>query len=147
MTTLGDVAPHWAPLVPELNVRDIASSLRFWCELLGFQILFERREEGFAYLEHEGAQVMLEQLGPGSWSVGDLERPFGRGINLQIATSSLSPMLSRLEAAQWPLYLPATDRWYRTGAVESGQRQFLVQDPDGYLLRFAEPLGERPVSA
>jgi hypothetical protein len=30
-----------------------------------------------------------------------------------------------------------------SGARHSGQRQFLVQDPDGYLLRFAEPLGER----
>ena len=27
--------------------------------------------------------------------------------------------------------------------VETGVEQFLVQDPDGYLIRFSQPLGER----
>ncbi|HAT7741725.1 TPA: VOC family protein, partial [Vibrio vulnificus] len=26
----------------------------------------------------------------------------------------------------------------------SGQKEFLVQDPDGYLLRFSQYLGEKP---
>src|SRR5215216_1466338 len=99
MTVLNGGPFVWAPLAPELNVQDIAVSLRFWCQLLGFQVLFERPEEGFAYLQQEGAQVMLEQLSPRSWSVGALERPFGRGINLQITLSSLAPMLERLADA------------------------------------------------
>ncbi len=37
------------------------------------------------------------------------------------------------------------DAWYRAGTTEVGQRQFLVQDPDGYLLRLGAKLGERPV--
>lgn len=146
MTVLNGEPFVWAPLAPELNVQDIAVSVRFWRQLLGFQVLFERPEEGFAYLQLEGAQVMLEQLSAGSWSVGALERPFGRGINLQITLSSLAPMLERLADAGWPLYLAPAERWYRTGEHESGQRQFLVQDPDGYLLRFAEPLGERAIT-
>ncbi|WP_244876994.1 VOC family protein [Acidocella facilis] len=36
------------------------------------------------------------------------------------------------------------EAWYRAGEVEVGQRQFLVMDPDGYLLRLAEDIGERP---
>jgi hypothetical protein len=35
------------------------------------------------------------------------------------------------------------EKWYRTGARETGVRQFLVQDPDGYLLRLQQRLGER----
>jgi hypothetical protein len=35
------------------------------------------------------------------------------------------------------------EKWYRAGDRELGQRQFLVQDPDGYLLRFCQDLGER----
>jgi hypothetical protein len=35
-------------------------------------------------------------------------------------------------------------RWYRIGRIERGNRQFVVADPDGYLLRFFEDLGERP---
>jgi catechol 2,3-dioxygenase-like lactoylglutathione lyase family enzyme len=142
-----DASRHdWARLVPELYVCDIGQSLHFWCDLLGFQRLYDRLDEGFAYLERERAAVMLEQLGETSWSVGELAKPFGRGINLQISTASIQPILDNLAGAQWPLFVPPTERWYRTGSTESGQRQFLVQDPDGYLLRFAEGLGERLVA-
>ena len=43
-----------AKLVPELLVIDLAASLRFWCELLGFMIAYDRPEEGFAYLDLNG---------------------------------------------------------------------------------------------
>ena len=35
------------------------------------------------------------------------------------------------------------ERWYRQGEAERGDRQFVVEDPDGYLLRFFSDLGER----
>ncbi len=139
-----DAATHdWAALVPELSVTELQRSLSFWCDLLGFRRLYERTEEGFAYLERERAAVMLERVGSRSWSTGELTPPFGRGINLQIMATSLEPILNRLARAAWPLFKAPEERWYRTGRTESGQRQFLVQDPDGYLLRFAESLGER----
>jgi hypothetical protein len=31
------------------------------------------------------------------------------------------------------------------GEIEGCNHQFVVVDPDGYLLRFAQDLGERPV--
>ena len=145
MTEFEATTHDWAQVVPELNVTDIGASLRFWCDLLGFAVLFDRPEEGFAYLSRDGAEVMLEQLNTTSWHVGEMVRPFGRGINLQIDVSAIQPMLDALAAANWPLYLPPKERWYRAGDKENGQRQFLVQDPDGYLLRFAESLGQRPV--
>jgi catechol 2,3-dioxygenase-like lactoylglutathione lyase family enzyme len=139
----GQAPDRWAPLVPELGVRDLARSLAFWRDLLGFRLVYGRPEEGFAYLELEGLQVMLEELGPGSWVTGELAPPLGRGLNLQMEVSRLGPLLGRLAAAGWPLWRPPEERWYRAGAVEHGQRQVLVQDPDGYLLRFCEALGER----
>jgi len=36
------------------------------------------------------------------------------------------------------------ERWYRRDNTAVGQRQFLVMDPDGYLLRFAQSLGTTP---
>jgi hypothetical protein len=49
----------------------------------------------------------------------------------------------RLNAAGWPLFGQLEERWYRTGAGDMGVRQFLVQDPDGYLVRPQESLGSR----
>jgi len=132
----------WAPLVPELNVADLARSLAFWVGLCGFRVAYGRAEEGFAYLERGPLQVMLETIAPDSWITAPLEPPLGRGLNLQMEVAALAPLELALAAAGWPLFRPPEERWYRVGDREHGQRQLLVQDPDGYLLRFCEVLGE-----
>ena len=53
----------WALLVPELLVTDINTSLRFWRDLCNFAVAFDRLYEGFAYLDLDGAQIMLEERG------------------------------------------------------------------------------------
>jgi hypothetical protein len=75
------------------------------------------------------------------WSTGLRERPFGRGISLHIDVDDLAPIRARLEAAGIAMFRPLEDAWYRTGKTYSGNRQFLVQDPGGYLLRFFEDIG------
>jgi catechol 2,3-dioxygenase-like lactoylglutathione lyase family enzyme len=133
-----------APLVPELLVSDIVRSLKFWRDLCGFSVAFDRLYEGFAYLDLNGAQVMLEQRGRGrNWITADLDTPFGRGVNLQIRVAALAPILRSLDEAGWDLFMPPEEKWYRTGDIETGVHQFLVEDPDGYLLRFSARLGQR----
>jgi len=138
-------AGGFAPLIPEFAVGNLADSLHFWCDLLGFRIAYQRPEDGFAYLERGGAQVMIE-VSRGDWRTGDWQRPLGRGVNFQIFVDHLEPLLDALARAKWPLFRAPHEAWYRIGDREWGQRQFLVQDPDGYLLRFALPLGRRPIS-
>ncbi|WP_428542258.1 bleomycin resistance protein [Rhodopila sp.] len=134
----------WARLVPELLVADLDRSLRFWRDLCGFQVAFDRPEDRFAYLDLDGAQVMLEQRGLGrNWVSAPLEVPLGRGINFQVGVHSIQPILATLQAAGWPLFMQPERKWYRTGSFETGVEQFLVQDPDGYLIRFSAPIGER----
>ena len=136
-----------AALVPELSVRDWRKSRAFYCDLLGFQCLYDRPEEGFAYLALGGAELMIDQIGIGrTFDNGHApqEPPFGRGLNLQIKVDHIAPRLAGLEQAGWPLFLPPEDKWYRRGAEELGNRQFVVADPDGYLLRFFQDLGARP---
>ncbi|AWN46528.1 bleomycin resistance family protein [Methylobacterium terrae] len=138
-----------AKLVPELVVADLAASLHFWVGLIGFRIAYDRPETRFAYLDLDGAQVMLDQYDPAAsrWLTGPMDRPLGRGINLQIEVPAVEPVLARLDQAGWPLVMAVEDAWYRTGTIEVGQRQFLVQDPDGYLVRLGAKLGERPLGA
>ena len=130
-------------LVPELAVSDWRRSRRFYCDVLGFLALYERPEEGFSYLALGAAELMIDQIGLGRSFDTPREHPFGRGLNLQIRVPAIRGLLDALAAAGLPLFLPAEERWYRKGAREVGQRQFVVADPDGYLLRFCEPLGER----
>lgn len=74
----------------------------------------------------------------------DLEPPFGRGLNIQIEVRDVRAIHDRLVAADHPLFRPLRTSWYREGTHENGQDEFLVQDPDGYLIRFMEHIGTRP---
>lgn len=132
-----------APLVPELVVSNFEKSLAFYTDLLGFSVLYGRPEERFAYLQREAAQIMIEQPTDRAWITGPLEAPFGRGINLQIACSDATALRDRCRATGLALYMDLEEAWYRRDAVLLGCRQFLVQDPDGYLLRFSQDIGTR----
>lgn len=133
-------------LTPELYCTNINISLPFYTQVLGFKVQYQREEEGFAMLERQGSRIMLDQIVPGSartWLLAPLEAPFGRGINLQIQTDEIDGFYDRVQKAGALVFLPMEDKWYRCDDVFLGNRQFIVQDPDGYLLRFFEDLGER----
>ena len=131
-------------LVPELLVRDVDASIEFWCTLCGFEIRYQRPEEGFAYIVRETAHVMLEQAGIGrNWLIGPLEVPHGRGASFQVAVPDIEPILSALRAAGVSLFMQPETKWYRVDDKEVGVRQFLVTDPDGYLIRFHSSVGQR----
>jgi hypothetical protein len=52
-----------------------------------------------------------------------------------------------LAAAGVAVFLEPETAWYRIDDEEAGVRQFLVQDPDGYLVRFPSSIGRRPATA
>ena len=133
-----------ATLVPELVVSDFARSLAFYVDVLGFRLLYGRPEERFAYLEREGAQIMIEQPTDRVWITGPLESPYGRGINLQIGCADATALRDRCTVHGIAPFMDLEDAWYRRDAILLGCRQFLVQDPDGYLLRFSQDIGTKP---
>ena len=133
-------------LVPELSVTDYEASRHFWCDLVGFSLRYERLEEGFGYLVLGNAHLMLDQINRGrTWETGALEPPLGRGINFEVQVENVDTVFRRIESAGWPIFVVPEEKWYRAGDIEIGIRQFLVQDPDGYLLRLQQEIGERPV--
>jgi uncharacterized glyoxalase superfamily protein PhnB len=138
------------PLTPELYCTDIKVSLPFYTQVLGFTIQYQCPENGFAMLERQGSRIMLDQIVPGSartWLTAPLEAPFGRGINLQMQTDKIDELYAQVQKAGARIFLHMEEKWYRCDDVQLGNRQFIVQDPDGYLLRFFEDLGERKSEA
>ncbi len=134
------------PLVPELDVANLDRSLDVYREIFGFRVHVRRPEERFAYLIREGAHLMLEEAsGPGRrFDTAPLEHPFGRGVNLQIEVTDVDVLYAAVQRAGLKIRIPLEERWYRHDAIELGNRQFVVADPDGYLLRFFTGLGRRP---
>jgi catechol 2,3-dioxygenase-like lactoylglutathione lyase family enzyme len=143
-------------LIPEFGVSNFKQSIRFYTEILPFKIEYDRPEKGFAFLSLRGSQLMIEQLAgtteataqelrDGNWRTGTLEFPFGRGASLSINVDSLDLILKNLSDAKHPLKMEPKEAWYRRGEVLVGERQILVMDPDGYLLRFQESLGVKAI--
>jgi catechol 2,3-dioxygenase-like lactoylglutathione lyase family enzyme len=135
-----------ARLIPELDVEKLDRSLAFYTTVIGCTVLYERPEERFAFLDLEGAKLMLEEAaGPGRrFNTAPLEHPYGRGVNFQIQVADADELYARVLAAAAHVVIPIESKWYRRDDHEVGNRQFVVADPDGYLLRFFTDLGRRP---
>lgn len=144
----GLVAGTFEPaLVPELLVVNVDRSLVFWGDVCGFEIRYSRSDECFAYIALGSAHLMLEQIGIGrNWITGPLEEPLGRGINFQISVPDTVPLVAALARANIDLFVQPETKWYRVGNEEAGVDQFLVTDPDGYLIRFQSSRGYRPAT-
>lgn len=134
---------YWNRMVPELTVTDFTASLHFYTVVLGFEVRIQRQQPEFAYLCYGEAQLIIEQLHTKGWNTADLCWPLGRGINFQIEVDDIEAVLVRLQQHAVPLYQSLRDNHYDLddiGETTACQREFLVQDSDGYLLRFSQYL-------
>ncbi len=129
-------------LIPELSVTNIEKSTNFYVDLLGFKVEYKRDECKFIFLSYEGSQIMVEQIND-TWNTGELSYPFGRGMNFLFEVEDINLLLDRLKNSNYPIFVLPKDNWYRVDDKLTGNREFLVLDPDGYLLRFAQHLGFR----
>ena len=135
-------------LLPELSVTDLQASLEFY-ETIGFKIEYERPEDKFAFISFENVQFMIQEIRKpddskkDKWNVGELKYPFGNGINFEIDINrQISTIYDKIRQAGYKIAFDIEENWYRENNVLHGNKEFLVQDPDGYLLRFSEDLGE-----
>ena len=129
-------------LIPELTVSDINRSLSFYLNILLFKLEYERVEDKFAFISKEESQIMLEERN-GNWETGNLSYPFGRGINLQMAMNNIDELYKNVNANDYSVMREMHENWYRADNKLVGMKEFLIIDPDGYLLRFSEFIGEK----
>lgn len=144
---MGTGAPPapWNNLIAEFMVSDYERTLAFWTGIVGFSIAFARPAQRLACLRHpDGAQVMFYER-DGDWETGPLEPPFGRGAITQIFVADVDAIAGRVRAAHLPFFVDPREKWRDWGDRLGGQREFLIQDPDGYLIMLAERIGERPL--
>lgn len=135
---------HFNKLIPELSVSNFEKSLNFYHRILGFKVEYKREESKFALLSFQGSQIMIEEIN-NHWYTGKLEKPFGRGINFQIEVDNINSILNSLKSNHYPIFVRKKENWYRQDSQLLGNKEFLIQDPDGYLLRFTEYLGTKPL--
>lgn len=124
-------------LVPELSVSNINISKSFYIDILGFNLEYERVKDKFAFLSLDEAQIMIEEIN-GHWNTGELHHPFGRGINFQISTDDVCKIADNIKANNIKLFRDIMINHYEHNGEITTEKEIIVQDPDGYLLRFSQ---------
>lgn len=122
-------------LIPELSVFDILQTKNFYKEL-GFKIEYERQKEKFIFMSFQDSQFMFEQIHDEGWNTGELIYPLGRGINFSIAVDDIENLYTLVKSKKLEIYKKLTKSAYLVNGIEEIQMEFLIQDPNGYLLRF-----------
>lgn len=119
-------------LIPELSVTNIDVSKEFYLSI-GFKVMYER--ENFVFLELEGNQIMLDKIND-NWNTGELIYPFGRGINISMSVFDVEGYYNTLKKKNIKFFKELMVNEYQVNDKIYQDKEFLVQDPDGYLLRF-----------
>lgn len=123
-------------LIPELSVSNINRSRDFYVQL-GFEVKYEREDDKFVFLEMNGSQIMLQEIND-NWNTGELEFPYGRGVNFSIEVKDVVVLYEFLMKRKYPLFSELMINEYIVNDKKYVEKEFLIQDPDGYLLRFTQ---------
>ena len=137
----------WNQMIPEFDVFNLKESLHFYIDLIGFNVVYERIEDKFAFIEFENVQIMLQEINKSEnkWETAKLEYPLGRGINFQIDVINIDKIYNKLKENKYKIFVDIEEHWYRKDNILIGCKEFLVQDPNGYVLRFSKDLEEKKV--
>ena len=125
-------------LIPELTVFNIKETKDFYLNILGFKLEYERIEDKFIFVSFENSQFMFEQLHDDGWNIGDLEYPLGRGINFSIEVKDIDTLYDKAINHNITPFRKLIISNYRLDNKIIQQKEFLIQDPNGYLLRFTD---------
>ena len=121
-------------LIPELSVTNIEKSKKFYLNL-GFKIMYERKEDKFCFLYLEDNQIMIEEIN-NNWNVGEMKYLFGNGINISMTVSDIDSFYESIISKKIVLFRKIKTSKYRVDDIIYEDKEFLLQDPDEYLLRF-----------
>jgi catechol 2,3-dioxygenase-like lactoylglutathione lyase family enzyme len=128
------VSPRFTRIVPRLPVTDLARSVAFYRDVLGFRtdVLWPDDAPWFAILERDGVGVGL--------FVPTAENPVTAGYaELYIDVTDARLLHQRVKdrvAIEWG-----------PEVYTYGRREFALRDPDGYLVIFSKETDDPPTTA
>jgi lactoylglutathione lyase len=118
-------------ITPELMVRDIATSLDFYHQILGFEIevIFPESKPIFARIKYLEARIMLYQEEAFRQEYPNLNQPINSTSAIFIEVDHIQAWVEKIAD------LPVISSLHNT---DYGTSEFAIADPDNYLLIFSE---------
>lgn len=121
-------------LTPNLVVADVARSIAFYRDVLGFAVettVPDAEPYAFAIMHAGDVRIFLNEVGSASDEYPTImDRPIGGTLTLFIDVTGIRDLHRALEG-RVPVVMPLDRKWY-------GVTEFAIVDPDGWVITFAE---------
>jgi catechol 2,3-dioxygenase-like lactoylglutathione lyase family enzyme len=130
----------FSDVTPNLIVADVDRSLTFYRDVLGFSLVTTVPDASpfvFAWLQRDGVSVFLNHVESVRSEHAELgARPIGGTATLYIEADTVAAGIDTLHAsiaARARVIMELKNQFY-------GMREFGIEDPDGYVIFFAQQL-------
>lgn len=117
-------------IVPQLRTTDMASSIRFYTEKLGFLVEFNF-QDFYVGIRAGSQQIHLKLVDERDPSIPYVDD--GGHLHLYLETSGIADFAARLKASGVPLVKDVHETPWST-------REIVIQDNQGHTLYLGEPL-------
>jgi len=128
------VSQPFKKLTPNLLVANVERSLAFYVDLLGFERGMTVPDESpfvFASVTSGAVEIFFNDAATAIKEyAGFAGRPLGATGTMYIEVEGVDAFHDRLKSAA-KIVMPIVDQFY-------GTREFAFEDPDGYVITFAE---------
>ena len=135
--------PLFKKLTPNLLVADVERSLKFYVDVLGFSrgmTVPEQPPLVFGSVVSGNVEIFFNEKETGAKEyTGFSGKPIGATGTMFIELEQIEALHGRLKSLV-PIVKPLVTQWY-------GVKEFVIADPDGYLITFAERVAADPASA
>ena len=125
-------------LTPNIMVEDVSRTIRFYQEVLGFQVLTTVPDEGvldWAMLKRDDVELMVQsRVSLGSEIASMLDKPISASLTFYITTEDVKGLREQLEGMAIIVQEMHTT-FYNTN-------EFAIEDVNGYVWTFAEDIKE-----
>jgi len=127
----------WTKLTPNLMVDDMRQTLDFYQNILGFELAAtvpDKPPYNWVMLGRDEVQIMFQTRESLGEEIPALEStPLGGALSLYVRVRDIDALYERVQGNA-KIVLGMRDAFY-------GMREFALQDPNGFVLMFAQPKG------
>jgi uncharacterized glyoxalase superfamily protein PhnB len=123
-------------LTPNLIVRDVAASLKFYREMLGLETAMTVPEQApyvFAGVTNGVVEIFFNDQKVVAAEYPKLAATIGASLTLYMEVDSLQTVLDGVKKAGAKVSMAVTEQFY-------GMREFAFEDQDGYTITIAEKM-------
>ncbi|HSZ62494.1 MAG TPA: VOC family protein [Terriglobales bacterium] len=124
-------------LTPNLVVRNVEASLKFYAEILGLEKAISVPDESpyiFASVSNGAVELFFNDQKTVAAEYPKLATNIGGSLTLYMEADNLQAVLDRVQKAGAKISMPVTDQFY-------GMREFAFEDGDGYTITIAQKMG------